>query len=44
MEHIDSNDSLDSQLQIDSICSIGILNILKVLAKTSFSKSQIAQP
>ena len=30
--------SLDSELQIVSICSIRILNILEVIAQTTFSK------
>ena len=38
MEHIVTKNSLDSKLHIDSICSIRILNILKVTAKTDFSK------
>ena len=38
MEHIEMKNSLDSKLQIDSICSIGILSTLVVIAETSFSK------
>ena len=38
MEHIEIKNSLDSKLQTFSICSIRILNILEVIAKTSFSK------
>ena len=33
MENIETKKSLDSKLQIDSIYSIGILNILKVIIK-----------
>ena len=32
MEHIDSKDSLNCKLQIESICSVGILNLLEVIA------------
>ena len=32
MKHIDSKDSLDSKLQIESICSVGIFNPLEVIA------------
>ena len=39
MEHIEIKSSLDSKLQTFYICSIRILNILEVIAKTSFSKS-----
>ena len=39
MEHIDSICSLESELFFVSICSIRILYILKVIAKTSFSKT-----
>ena len=38
MEHIEMKNSLDSKLQLLSICSVRILNILEVIAKTSFSK------
>ena len=38
MKHIEMKKSPDSELQIESICSIRILNILEVLAKMSFSK------
>ena len=38
MEHIEIKNSLDSRLQILSIYSIRILNILEVIAKTTFSK------
>ena len=44
MEHIESKDSSDSELQIESICSVGIFSILQVIAKISFDKSQNAQP
>ena len=37
-EHKVIKNRLDSKLQIDSTCSVRILNILKVIAKTSFSK------
>ena len=37
MGHIEINYSLDSKLQTFYICSIRILNILEVIAKTSFS-------
>ena len=37
--HIKTVCSLDSKLLLISICSIRILNILEVIAKTSFSKS-----
>ena len=38
MENIVIKNSLDSKLQIVSICFVTILNILEVIAKTSFSK------
>ena len=38
MEHIEIKNSLDSKLQTYSICSIKILDILEVIAKTNFSK------
>ena len=38
MEYIKMKNSLGSKLQMDSICSIRILNILEVIAKTSFSE------
>ena len=37
-EDIELKDSLDSELQFESMSSIGIFNILEVIAKTSFSK------
>ena len=37
-EHIEPKDSPDSKLQIESTCSISILNILEVIAKTTFLK------
>ena len=44
MEHIEITVSLDSKLQTFSICSIRIRNILKVIAKTKFSKVAYVQP
>ena len=44
MEHIGSKVSPDSKLQIQLTCSIGTLNILKVIEKTSFLKIENAQP
>ena len=46
MEDIESKNSLDSQLQIQPICSIRILSTLEVVAKNVFffQKSQNAQP
>ena len=38
MEHIETKDSPDSKLQIESICSVGILDILEDIVNTSFSK------
>ena len=38
IEHIHSIYSLESGLSFDSLCSVGILNILEVTAKTRFSK------
>ena len=38
MEYIEIKNSLDSKLQTYPICSIRILNILKIIAKTRFSK------
>ena len=38
MEHVEMKNSLNSKLQIESICSIRILNILEVIGKKSFSK------
>ena len=38
MEHIERVCSLESKLFLISICSIRILDILEVIAKTSFSK------
>ena len=38
MRNIQIKSSLDSKLQTFCICSVRILNILKVIAKTSFSK------
>ena len=38
MKHIMPKDSSDSKLQIDYICSFGILDIFEVIANTSFSK------
>ena len=35
MEHIEIKNSLDSKLQIFSICSVTILNIIEVIAKFS---------
>ena len=35
-EHIDSICSLESRLSFVFICSFGILNVLEVIAKTSF--------
>ena len=40
-EHIEKVCSLESKLLLISICSIRILNILDVIAKTSFSKIEI---
>ena len=40
MEHIEIKNSLDSKLQTYSICSIKILDILEVIAKTNFFKSR----
>ena len=37
-EYIEMKKSFDSKLQIDCICSVRILNILDVIAKTSISK------
>ena len=42
-EHIEPKDSLDSKLQIESICSVTILNVLEVIVKTSFPESHKAQ-
>ena len=39
MEHIETICSLEFKLFLSSICSIRILNILEVIAKTSFSKN-----
>ena len=45
MEHIDIKNSLDSKLQIFSMCSVRILNTLEVIAKKrAVQKSQNAQP
>ena len=38
MEDIDSICSLDSELSLSSISSVGIHNIFEVIVKTSFSK------
>ena len=37
-EHMETNDSSDSKLYIETICSIRILSILEVIAKLSESK------
>ena len=44
MEHIETKNSLDSKLQTFSICSVRILNILEVIVKRVFLRSQNAQP
>ena len=36
-ERIETKNSLDLKLQIDSICSIRVLNVLEVIAKTKLS-------
>ena len=38
MKHIEIKNSLDSKLQTYSICSVRILDIFEVIAKTRFSK------
>ena len=38
-KHIKSKDSLDSNLEIEHICFVRILDIFEVIVKTSFSKN-----
>ena len=44
MEHIEIKNSLDSKLQSFFTFSIRIFNILKVIAKQEFQKTQSEQP
>ena len=45
MEHVEMKNSSEYKLQIKSIFSIGILNVLEVIAKSFFfSKSENVQP
>ena len=44
IKYKETKTGLDSELQIDSICSVRILIILEFISKTSLSKNIIAQP